>query len=107
MNVENTIRDTYDTVFGGERNLSTLERATSVGLGLIMAAAGVNRADVPGAIMGLAGAALVGRGMSGHCPVKAAMMGHDGQHRLARDHGGHDRMHAADTHERAMTAHTM
>ncbi|HYG89573.1 MAG TPA: YgaP-like transmembrane domain [Azospirillum sp.] len=105
MSVENTIRGTYHTVFGGERNLSTLERATSVGLGLLMAAAGVNRADLPGAIMGLAGAALVGRGMSGHCPIKAAM-GYDGHDRIAYGHDD-DHARAADTHDKVLTAHAM
>ena len=107
MNVETTIRDTYDTMFGGERNMSTLERATSVGLGLIMAAAGVNRADLPGAIMGLAGGALVARGMSGHCPVKSAM-GYD-EHGQVSHHQGTGIGEAAHEarHDRAMASHAM
>jgi uncharacterized membrane protein len=110
MSVENTIRDTYDTVFGGERNMSTLERVTSVGLGLIMAAAGVNRADLPGAVMGLTGGALVARGMSGHCPVKSAM-GYDSHQQLThhRDSGHRtSRSEAAhEAHDRAMATHAM
>ncbi|MBP2290931.1 YgaP family membrane protein [Azospirillum rugosum] len=87
MNAENAIQSTYDRFFGGERNLGPVERAVSTGLGLIMAAGGVRRADVPGAIMGLAGAALVARGMSGHCPMKAMMQG-DGHHGLSDMSGG-------------------
>jgi len=82
MTAENAIRDTYDRFFGGEQNMGSVERALSTGLGLIMAAGGVRRADWQGAIMGLAGAALVARGMSGHCPVKAMMEDGGGHHRL-------------------------
>ncbi|KAA1054471.1 YgaP family membrane protein [Azospirillum argentinense] len=78
MSAENAIRHTYDRFFGGERNLGPLERAVSTGLGLVMAAGGVRRgADVRGTIMGLAGAALVARGMSGHCPLKAMVADED------------------------------
>lgn len=92
MTAESAIRQTYDRFFGGERNLGSMERAVSTGLGLIMAAGGLRRgADLPGAIMGLAGAAMVARGMSGHCPIKAMMEGGD-HHRLtsmgAGDHAG-------------------
>lgn len=109
MNVETTIRDTYDTMFGGERNMSTLERATSVGLGLIMAAAGVNRADLPGAVMGLAGGALVARGMSGHCPIKSAMgYDGDGHGQVTHRQGSHlgEAAHESQ-HDRAMATHAM
>jgi len=106
MNVETTIRDTYDSVFGGERNMSTLERATSVGLGLIMAAAGVNRADVPGAIMGLVGGALVARGMSGHCPIKSAI-GYDDHHQVGHRGSAHGEAAHEAQHDRAMATHAM
>lgn len=106
MNVENTIRDTYDTVFGGERNLSTLERVTSVGLGLIMAAAGVNRADLPGAVMGLTGGALVARGMSGHCPIKSAM-GYDSHGQVTHQGYGHGDAAEEARQDRAMATHAM
>ena len=98
MNAENAIRNTYDRFFGGEQNLGPMERAVSTGLGLIMAAGGVRRADVPGAIMGLAGAALVARGMSGHCPMKAMIEG-DGHHGLpdmGSPMGGDGREHLRD-----------
>lgn len=76
MTAENAIRQTYDSLFGGERNMGSVERAVSTGLGLILAAGGLRRgADWRGAVMGLAGAAMVARGMSGHCPVKAAVLG--------------------------------
>ncbi|MBP2310926.1 YgaP family membrane protein [Azospirillum soli] len=82
MSVESTIRHTYDRFFGGEQNLGSMERAVSAGLGLIMAAGGLRRgADLSGTIMGLAGAAMVARGMSGHCPIKAMMEGGE-RHRL-------------------------
>ncbi|WP_404326296.1 hypothetical protein [Aerophototrophica crusticola] len=45
-----------------------------------MAAGGLRRADGPGAIMGLAGAVMVARGMSGHCAVKS-MLTHQDQPR--------------------------
>ena len=106
MSVENTIRDTYDTVFGGEQNMSTLERVTSVGLGLIMAAAGVNRADLPGAVMGLTGGALVARGMSGHCPIKSAM-GYDSHQQVTHHQGASHSEAAHEPQDRAMATHAM
>jgi hypothetical protein len=40
-----------------------------------MAAAGLRRgASVQGALMGIGGAALVARGMSGYCPLKATLL---------------------------------
>lgn len=80
---DNAIMETYDRVFGGERNMGMLERAASTGFGLVLAAAGLQRgADLPGTLMGIAGAALVARGMSGHCPVKA-MLDSDGNDRIS------------------------
>ncbi|NYZ11084.1 DUF2892 domain-containing protein [Azospirillum sp. RWY-5-1] len=79
MSIEHTLHDTYDRVFGGEANLGTVERVVSTGFGLALAAAGVNRgASWSGALMGLAGAALITRGMTGHCALKASL--EDGQH---------------------------
>jgi uncharacterized membrane protein len=81
MTVEKMIGDAYDRLFGGERNMGMGERVASTGLGLAMAAGGLRRgADLPGALMGIVGAAMVARGMSGHCPVKASFA--DGSHRL-------------------------
>jgi uncharacterized membrane protein len=72
MNDNHPFHQAYRTVFGGRRNLSTGERVGSVAFGLAMAASGLKRADGWGALLGLAGMALTARGMSGHCPVKAA-----------------------------------
>jgi len=99
MSVETMIRDTYDQVFGGDPNMSTMERVASSGFGLILAAAGVNRAGLPGALMGLAGAALVARGMSGHCPFKSMMggghaVGHGGRQEYV-DHDEQPQSHPA------------
>ncbi len=80
MQIEHAIQDAYGQLFGGEQNLSFGEKALSIGLGLIMAAGGLRRADGPGAIMGLAGAVMVARGMSGHCAVKS-MLTHQDQPR--------------------------
>ncbi|PWC89212.1 DUF2892 domain-containing protein [Azospirillum sp. TSO5] len=77
MNAQSTIRDAYDSVFEGHTNMGMGERIVSTGLGLAVAAGGLRKgASIPGAIMGLVGAALVARGMSGHCPVKERLSGH-------------------------------
>lgn len=101
MSLEHTLHDTYDRVFGGEKNLSTMERVVSTGFGLALAAAGVNRgASLSGALMGLAGAALITRGMTGHCAVKASLEG-DGHeyHQIDERHdsGRYDAGSHADT----------
>lgn len=76
MSVQSTLRHTYESAFQGEANLGLGERIVSTGLGLAVAAGGLRKgASVPGAIMGLVGAALVARGMSGHCPVKERLTG--------------------------------
>lgn len=96
MSLEHTLHDTYDRVFGGEKNLGTMERVVSTGFGLAIAAAGVNRgASVSGALMGLAGAALITRGMTGHCAVKASL--EDGQHEYRQIHDRPDTGSHADT----------
>ncbi|CAO3427875.1 YgaP family membrane protein [Azospirillum doebereinerae] len=83
MNAQSTIRDAYDSVFQGNQNLGMGERVVSTGLGLAVAAGGLRRgASIPGAIMGLVGAALVARGMSGHCPLKERLEGGGHQDRL-------------------------
>ncbi|BAI76001.1 hypothetical protein AZL_d01750 (plasmid) [Azospirillum sp. B510] len=64
-------------MFGDQPNMGMGERIVSTGLGLAVAAGGLRKgASLPGAIMGLVGAALVARGMSGHCPVKERLFGH-------------------------------
>ncbi len=69
------IQDVYEDVFQGEQNLTFTERAASTIFGLVMAAGGLNRGGLPGALMGIAGAALVARGLNGHCPFKAMIQG--------------------------------
>ncbi len=84
MNAPSTLRHAYDSVFQGEANLGLGERIVSTGLGLAVAAGGLRKgASLPGAVMGLVGAALVARGMSGHCPVKERLAGNH-QDRLER-----------------------
>lgn len=79
MSIEDTLRDGYQRIFGGEQNLSGMERALSTGLGLVLAAGGARQGvGVRGALMGAAGAALVARGMSGHCPLKGQVGGGQG-----------------------------
>lgn len=76
MESRSNVRQAYDSVFGGDHNLGGGERIVSTGLGLAMAAGGLRKgASLPGALMGLAGAYLVARGMSGHCPLKSALSG--------------------------------
>jgi uncharacterized membrane protein len=93
---DTAVRSAIDTVFGGEQNMSTVERAVSVGIGLAMAAGGLRRADGPGALMGLAGAALVARGMTGHCGVKAMLDSGRGGQSLAHSHDQSHEMAVAD-----------
>lgn len=98
MSAQSTIRHAYDSVFDGHTNLGMGERIVSTGLGLAVAAGGLRKgASVPGAIMGLVGAALVARGMSGHCPLKERLSGHDGD---ALGHDGSSRMSHGIDHSR-------
>jgi uncharacterized membrane protein len=72
------------SLFEGSPNLSFNERAMSVVIGLGLAAAGVTPRPNPllnvAALVG--GGYLAYRGMTGYCPVKAAIA----------DGGGHDRI---------------
>jgi hypothetical protein len=83
-----TIQHLYEDTFQGDRNMSFGERAASTVFGLAMAAGGLNRGGLSGALMGVAGAALVARGLNGHCPVKA-MMQEKGYGPLAHHEAGH------------------
>ncbi|MBP2228571.1 putative membrane protein [Azospirillum agricola] len=96
MSAQSTIRHAYDSAFQGGQNLGLGERVLSTGLGLAVAAGGLRKgASVPGAIMGLVGAALVARGMSGHCPIKERLEGGGSHERLGWDEGtSHDRAEA-------------
>ncbi|AWK90118.1 YgaP family membrane protein [Azospirillum thermophilum] len=99
MNADSSVRHAYDQVFGGDQNLGTGERIVSTGLGLAMAAGGLRKgASWQGAVMGLVGAALIARGMSGHCPMKAAMQGGDSQGWMSGGHS-HDRLGGHDARE--------
>lgn len=54
---------------GGRTNVSRPERLASVAGGGLLAAAALKRGGLGGALLGLAGAALVQRGVTGHCAV--------------------------------------
>ena len=71
--VNRVINDIYEQVAGGEENLSQVERWTSMLGGVVLAAAGLRRGGVQGAVMGVAGGLLAARGLSGHCAVKALL----------------------------------
>ncbi|EWY38821.1 hypothetical protein N825_10010 [Skermanella stibiiresistens SB22] len=73
------IEDIYERVAGGEENLSQVERWTSMLGGVVLAAAGLRRGGVQGAIMGVAGGLLAARGMSGHCAIKAMIEERSGE----------------------------
>jgi uncharacterized membrane protein len=79
------------SVFEGDQNLSFQERALSVVIGLGLAAAGAKPRPNPllNVLALAAGSLLAIRGATGHCPVKAALAGPDGQARLVplRRHG--------------------
>ncbi len=64
-------------------NLGKNERILSVLGGGALAALGLRRRGVPGVMLGVAGAALVQRGVTGYCQVYAAM-GIDRSHDTAR-----------------------
>jgi len=72
------------SVFEGDQNLSFQKRALSV-VGIGLAAAGAKPRPNPllNVLALAAGAMLAIRGATGHCPVKAALAGPDGQARLA------------------------
>ncbi|MGX7703322.1 YgaP-like transmembrane domain [Methylobacterium sp. Gmos1] len=76
--------DLLNDVFGGERNLTTKERAISVVLGLGLAAAAAQ--PRPNKFLSLAalvaGSLLAIRGATGHCAAKSLMNG--GSHAPAR-----------------------
>jgi hypothetical protein len=71
--VNKVINDIYEQVAGGEENLSQVERWTSMLGGVVLAAAGLRRGGIQGAVMGAAGGLLAARGLSGHCAVKALL----------------------------------
>ncbi len=56
-------------------NLGTAERAVSIGLGTVLLARVLGRAVLGPMLLGLGAAALIWRGASGFCPVKAGLLG--------------------------------
>ncbi|CBS90812.1 YgaP family membrane protein [Azospirillum lipoferum] len=106
MNAQSSIRHAYDSVFEGHANMGMGERIVSTGLGLAVAAGGLRKgASIPGAIMGLVGAALVARGMSGHCPVKERLPG--GHQDALGHHGSHNSLDGgSDSMSRSRMAET-
>ena len=102
------ITDTYHRIFEGETNLSVKERGLSLAIGLGLAAAGVKPRPNPLLnVLALAGGAyLAFRGLSGHCPVKAALEGGGGHDMIAgrgpQSTMGHGDLHAGDlSHSRS------
>jgi len=90
MDLIQSARNAYESLFGGPSNLSTAERAGSTILGLAALGTAPRMKPLPGALLALGGLTLVGRGVSGHCPVKAAMT--EGSESTAL---GHETRHAA------------
>ncbi|MHB1222732.1 MAG: SRPBCC family protein [Gemmatimonadaceae bacterium] len=74
-----------------DRNVGRTERALSVAGGGLLAAYGLKRRGVGGAALALAGAVLVRRGATGHCPVYQALdidrTDERGRSWLVRQHG--------------------
>jgi uncharacterized membrane protein len=60
-------------------NVGRVERWLSVAAGGALAAYGARRRDLPGGIAAAAGAALLYRGTTGHCPINSAI-GRDSAH---------------------------
>lgn len=88
--------DLLDPIFGGERNLSTTERALYIagGLGLAAAAAQPRPNPLLNLIALAGGAYLVLSGYQGHCPVRAAIsdagetaLGHDDRPAMSQGSG--------------------
>lgn len=73
--MSDVVTQAYNTVFGGEKNLSWGERALSVALGLGLAAAAAKpRPNMALSALALvAGVGLALRGASGHCAIKAQL----------------------------------
>jgi len=67
-----TITDSFDhSVNSGHGiNVAHTERLVSLVGGGLLAVLGLRRADTTGAVLALAGGALVARGLTGYCPVK-------------------------------------
>ena len=62
-----------DLLHPGPANVGDAERLVSVAGGAALAVAGLRRGTLGGALLALAGAALVHRGATGHCMVYGAL----------------------------------
>lgn len=69
----NTAAQLTSALTGGDVNVGKSERLFSTLGGGILALAGLKRGGVPGALLGVAGLALLHRGTSGHCMVYGAL----------------------------------
>jgi uncharacterized membrane protein len=69
------------------QNLGEAERLVSGALGAVSLLWGVRRGGGAGGLAVLTGAALLGRGVSGYCPVTAAVSARPMERRIAQDHG--------------------
>lgn len=69
------------------QNLGEAERLMSGALGAASVLWGVRQGGAAGGLAVLTGAALLGRGVSGYCPVTAAASASPMERRIAQDHG--------------------
>ena len=60
-------------------NVGHAERLASLVGGGILAVLGIRRPTIGGAVMALAGGALVARGLTGYCPLYGVMEGRNGR----------------------------
>ncbi len=79
---QDTPSHAHERTSGGRPNMSRGEGAASIAFGLLLAAGAVRRPDCRGLLMGLGGSALVARGLSRHCPLRASLQGQE-QGRMA------------------------
>ncbi len=69
------------------QNISSSERWLSGVAGGVVAVLGLRRGGMSGGVMALAGAALLGRGASGYCPVMARVGANPAERQLAKELG--------------------
>src|SRR4051812_10545128 len=65
----------FGEIYRRTMNLSSGERALSIGIGLVLVGTGLWRSGASGALIGIAGGLIALRGLAGHCPVKAMVTG--------------------------------
>ncbi len=82
------VADTLRSLGSGERNVHEMERLASGLGGAVLALYGLKRGGGAGVVLGLLGAALVQRGVTGHCQVyKALDITTSEDHGLEKQHG--------------------